>query len=108
MMYRLQINPSNGSQNGLKNCGKNLLYFNRGINVTLKPPRVIPTASKVVDGYTEDMLARLHNGMPQRGFTEVKNKYVERPKSMFMRASDPIYKNFGEDNVPTFQVEFKD
>ena len=85
------------------------LYFHeRGINVTLKP-QSDPTASKVVSGYTEDMLQRLHNGMPQRGFTEVKNKYVERPKPTFMRAPDPIYKNFGEENVPQhFQVEFKD
>ena len=85
------------------------LYFHeRGINVTLKP-QSDPTASKVVSGYTEDMLQRLHNGMPQRGFTEVKNKYVKRPKPTFMRAPDPIYKNFGEENVPQhFQVEFKD
>ena len=85
------------------------LYFHeRGINVTLKP-QSDPTASKVVSGYTEDMLQRLHNGMPQRGFTEVKNKHVERPKPTFMRAPDPIYKNFGEENVPQhFQVEFKD
>ena len=87
---------------------ESLYFHNRGINVTLKP-QSDPTASKVVDGYTEDMLARLHNGMPQRGFTEVKNKHVERPKPTFMRAPDPIYKNFGEDNVPQhFQVEFKD
>ena len=47
--------------------------------------------------------------MPQRGFTEVKNKYVERPTPTFMRAPDPIYKNFGEDNVPElFLVQFKD
>ena len=87
---------------------ESLYFHNRGINVTLKP-RSDPTASKVVDGYTEDMLARLHNGMPQRGFTEVKNKHVERPKPTFMRAPDPIYKNFNENSIPQhFQVEFKD
>lgn len=87
---------------------ESLYFHNRGINVTLKP-QSDPTASKVVDGYTEDMLARLHNGMPQRGFTEIKNKYVTRPKPTFMRAPDPIYKNFGEENTPQhFQVEFKD
>jgi len=87
---------------------ESLYFHNRGINVTLKP-QSDPTASKVVHGYTEDMLARLHNGMPQRGFTEVKNKHVERPKPNFMRAPDPIYKNFGVENVPQhFQVEFKD
>ena len=87
---------------------ESLYFHNRGINVTLKP-QSDPTASKVVDGYTEDMLARLHNGMPQRGFTEVKNKHVERPKPTFMRAPDPIYKNFNENSIPQhFQVEFKD
>ncbi len=87
---------------------ESLYFHNRGINVTLKP-QSDPTASKVVDGYTEDMLARLHNGMPQRGFTEVKNIHVQRPKPTFMRAPDPIYKNFKADDVPQhFQVEFKD
>ena len=87
---------------------ESLYFHNRGINVTLKP-QSDPTASKVVDGYTEDMLARLHNGMPQRAFTESKNVNVERPKPTFMRAPDPIYTNFGKEDVPQhFQVEFKD
>lgn len=87
---------------------ESLYFHNRGINVTLKP-QSDPTASKVVDGYTEDMLARLHNGMPQRAFTESKNAHVERPKPTFMRAPDPIYKNFNENSIPQhFQVEFKD
>jgi organic radical activating enzyme len=87
---------------------ESLYFHNRGINVTLKP-QSDPTASKVVDGYTEDMLARLHNGMPQRAFTESKNVNVERPKPTFMRAPDPIYKNFNENSIPQhFQVEFKD
>ena len=35
--------------------------------------------------------------------------YVERPKPTFMRAPDPIYKNFNENSIPQhFQVEFKD
>lgn len=55
------------------------MYFHeRGINVTLKP-QSDPTASFVVDGYTDDMLKRLHNGMPQRGFTDIKSE-VTRPK----------------------------
>jgi organic radical activating enzyme len=85
------------------------LYFHgRGINVTLKP-QSDPTASKVVEGYTEEMLEKLHNGMPQRAFTESKNINVVRPKPQFMRAPDPIYKNFDEDSIPQhFQVEFKD
>ena len=91
---------------------KNALFFNdQGINVTLKP-QSDPTASRVVDGYTEEMKAQLHNGMPQRAYTEAKakqKKLVKRPQPTFMRAPDPIYRNFGEENTPQhFQVEFKD
>ena len=54
------------------------LYFHdRDINVTLKP-QSDPTASFVVDGYTEEQLAKLHNGMPQRAYTQEKAK-VKRP-----------------------------
>lgn len=53
-------------------------FLSRGINVTLKP-QSDPTASKVVDGYTDGQLSILHNGMPQRDFTAVRSK-VERPK----------------------------
>jgi hypothetical protein len=60
-------------------CWDDALYFHeRGINVTLKP-QSDPTASFIVDGYTDDMLERLHNGMPQRGFTDIK-KQIVRPK----------------------------
>ena len=91
---------------------KNALFFNdQGINVTLKP-QSDPTASRVVDGYTDEMKALLHNGMPQRAYTEAKakqKKLVTRPEPSFMRAPDPIYKNFGEENTPQhFQIEFKD
>ena len=87
---------------------ESLYFHNRGINVTLKPMSD-PTASKVVDGYTDEMLKKLYNGMPQRGFTEKKNQHVERPVPEFLRAPDPIYKNFEQNNVPQhFQVEFKD
>ena len=54
------------------------------------------------------MLEMLHNGMPQRGFTEAKNKHVTRPKPTFIKAPDPIYWE-ENDGVPQhFQVEFKD
>ncbi|SVD59321.1 uncharacterized protein METZ01_LOCUS412175, partial [marine metagenome] len=53
----------------------NALFFHeQGINVTLKP-QSDPTASKVVDGYTKEMLDKLYNGMPQRGYTETKRHY---------------------------------
>ena len=87
---------------------ENALFFHeQGINVTLKP-QSDPTASFVVSGYTDEQLKTLHNGMPQRGFTEVKNKYVERPKPTFRKTSDPLYWE-DHSHVPQhFQVEFRD
>ena len=82
-----------------------LFFHNQGINVTLKP-QSDPTASRVVDGYTEDMLARLHNGMPQRAFTEHKNKHVERPKPTFGKI--PSVTDSGDSIPQHFQVEFED
>lgn len=81
-------------------------FLSRGINVTLKP-QSDPTASKVVDGYTDDQLAILHNGMPQRDFTAIKST-VTRPKPkvnmQFMSSTN------GDDaTVPqVMQVEFTD
>jgi organic radical activating enzyme len=40
-------------------------FHKRGINVTLKP-QSDPTASAVVDGYTEDMIQKMQEGFPQR------------------------------------------
>jgi len=39
-------------------------FHKRGINVTLKP-QSDPTASAVVDGYTEDMIHKMRTGFPQ-------------------------------------------
>jgi len=80
------------------------LYFHdRDINVTLKP-QSDPTASFVVDGYTDDQLARLHNGMPQRGYTEEK-KTVERPHYKWRNAA--VDNRYGK--VPAhFEIEFTD
>jgi organic radical activating enzyme len=39
-------------------------FHNRGINVTLKP-QSDPTASNIVDGYTEDMIYKMQTGFPQ-------------------------------------------
>jgi hypothetical protein len=41
----------------------------RGINVTLKP-QSNPTASSIVNGYTEDMIHRMQTGFHQRAFGE--------------------------------------
>lgn len=44
------------------------LYFHsRDINITLKP-QSDEKAQKVVEGYTQDMLDKLHNGFPQRDY----------------------------------------
>lgn len=85
----------------------NALFFHQqGINVTLKP-QSDPTASRVVDGYTEEQMQRLWNGMPQMGYTEVKRKWNSRPKPTFEVPTDTL----GEDDksVPAhYQVEFTD
>ena len=83
-----------------------LFFHNQGINVTLKP-QSDPTASKIVNGYSEDQIKLLHNGMPQRAFTEVKNKYVKRPKPKFPMISE--HQTSEQKSVPQhFQVEFQD
>ena len=86
---------------------ENALFFhNQNINVTLKPMSD-PTASRVVDGYTDEMRSKLHNGMPQRAYTEAKNKYVTRPKPKFGKLPDMT--NDDGSRIPQhFQVEFKD
>jgi len=90
------------------NCSRyNALFFHeQGINVTLKP-QSDPTASRVVEGYTDDMLNRLHNGMPQRAYTEIKRKWNSRPMATFQI---PLGINEKMDaSVPShFQIEFKD
>jgi len=89
---------------------ENALFFHeQGINVTLKP-QSDPTASKIVDGYTPEMLEKLHNGMPQRSYTEAKAaiaNVVKRPKPSFEVPGYTIGKN--DASVPwNMQVEFKD
>jgi hypothetical protein len=44
-------------------------FHNRGINVTLKP-QSNPTASDIVDGYTNDMIHKMQTGFPQRAIGE--------------------------------------
>lgn len=89
----------------------NALFFHeQGINVTLKP-QSDPTASFVVNGYTSEMLEKLHNGMPQRAFTESKAQQyniVNRPKPKFYTTPDPIYKDENASIPQHFQVEFVD
>jgi len=86
---------------------ENALFFHeQGINVTLKP-QSDPTASRVVDGYTEEMLQKLWNGMPQLGYTETKRIWHDRPKPEFQIPINTV----GNDDrsVPHYMaVEFED
>jgi|TARA_B100001094_G_scaffold79869_1_gene76124 organic radical activating enzyme len=86
---------------------ENALFFHeQGINVTLKP-QSDPTASRVVDGYTDDQLKKLWNGMPQRAYTESKRKWQARPKPKFALHPGSMLKN--DASVPLhMQVEFED
>jgi len=85
---------------------ENALFFHeQGINVTLKP-QSDPTASRVVDGYTDENLKRLHNGMPQRAYTESKRKWADRPKANFQIPPGVVV---NEEKVPAhFQIEMED
>tara|TARA_B100000902_G_scaffold150826_1_gene147350 strand:+ start:25621 stop:26733 length:1113 start_codon:yes stop_codon:yes gene_type:complete len=86
----------------------NALFFHeQGINVTLKP-QSDPTASRVVDGYSEENLKRLWNGMPQAGYTESKRIWAERPKPNFVIPPNPFGSN-NDKSVPWhMQVELQD
>ena len=86
---------------------ENALFFHeQGINVTLKP-QSDPTASKVVDGYTRDMLKRLYNGMPQRAYTDTKAVWSDRPRPQFQIPTEIDQRD--DKSVPwNMQVEFKD
>lgn len=85
----------------------NALFFHeQGINVTLKP-QSDPTASKIVDGYTDDMKKTLWNGMPQRAYTETKRVWNGRPKPKFEIPKKVTGEN--DTTVPAhFQIEFTD
>ena len=85
----------------------NALFFHKqGINVTLKP-QSDPTASKIVDGYTEEQMTKLWNGMPQRAYTENKRVWNDRPTPKF---SIPIHAvGTNDEKVPAhMQIEFTD
>jgi hypothetical protein len=87
---------------------ENALFFHeQGINVTLKP-QSDPTASRIVEGYKEEDLKRLWNGMPQMGYTESKRKWEGRPKPNFrVDEGDKYFQQ--HKSVPWhMQVEFQD
>jgi len=87
---------------------ENALFFHeQGINVTLKPMSD-PTASRVVDGYSDDNMQRLYNGMPQRGYTEARRTWLGRPTPNFQVPEHAAGKE-NDKSVPWhMQVEFED
>lgn len=86
------------------------MYFHDlGVNVTLKP-QSNSSATKVVDGYTEDQMKRLRRGMPQMDYTAKRlrdeGKVSQRPqgKKANYQITDP-----GRASVPAlYQVELTD
>jgi hypothetical protein len=89
---------------------EDMLYFHeRGINVTLKP-QSNPTATKVVEGYTDDMLQKLRNGMPLMNYTKARlseqGKQSARPKPQYAKLpQDP---QTDSPLPPHFQVELNE
>lgn len=88
-----------------------LFFHENNINVTLKPQSNL-TATKIVDGYTEEQIKLLHNGMPQRNYTEKrltdKNIVSSRPVSKQQPlAIDKLNQN-GETAPQSMQIELTD
>lgn len=86
---------------------ENAMFFHlQGINVTLKP-QSDPTASRVVDGYTTEQLALLQNGLPQKGYTENKRVWSNRPIAKF--SLPPAVVEQDDSGIPRhMQVELVD
>ena len=83
-----------------------LFFHEQGINVTLKP-QSNTSATKVVEGYTDEMLQKLRNGMPQKNYTmarmQEKQKVSQRPKPKF--GTLPGDSDSNEPIPPTMNVE---
>lgn len=84
-----------------------MFFHEQGINVTLKP-QSDERAAKIVEGYTPEMMERLHLGMPQRDYTAVKAteaKLVSRP---LPKVAVALSSQNGNSVPQTMQVEFTD
>ena len=87
---------------------KDAMYFHdRKINVTLKP-QSDEKAQRVVSGYSEDMLKKLREGLPQKDYVseilKEKKKVSFRPKHNFSQ----IHSKKDTKNNKSFQVELTD
>ena len=81
------------------------IFFHRhSINVTLKP-QSDEKASRVVDGYSLDMMKRLQQGLPQKDYTlfrrQSSGRKSTRPQSSFSSSQE-------ESSNPNMQVELTD
>lgn len=90
------------------------LYFHEsGINVTLKP-QSNENATQVVEGYAEEQLRRMQNGMPQRQYTqsrlEAESVKSARPKSKVVLPRDEVDRLGRAKGIPSqiMQVELTD
>ncbi len=89
-----------------------MFFADHGVNVTLKP-QSNPTATKVVDGYTEEQLRKLRQGMPQRDFTLARVQSEAAPRIVRPRPAWPkppaLPGGLKPEKVPPiFQVELTD
>ena len=57
-------------------------FYERGVNVTCKASKS-DSASRVVDGYTNEQMKILHNGMPQITNMEVKSRKLKNIRQEF-------------------------
>ncbi len=88
-----------------------LFFHKHGVNVTLKP-QSDPTASYVVDGYNDDMLVRMRQGLPQKEFTKAKLKIngqkSKRPKRKYPYHDDLDAEKDSWEIPSVMQIEFTD
>lgn len=82
-----------------------LFFHEKGINVTLKP-QSNKSATKIVDGYTDEQIKMLKVGMPQIDYTskrqEQEGRLIARPKSRIQGPS------INSKSGGKFQVELTD
>ena len=91
---------------------KDALFFHQNnINVTLKPQSNL-SATKIVDGYTNEQLSLLYNGMPQRKYTEQKleQKCLQSTRLQDKKRLQPLKQEKSLDNIApqSMQIELTD
>ena len=87
-------------------------FYEQGLNVSLKPESD-SSARNVVDGYTEDMMNKMKEGMPQKAYTEVKKEWMDRPKRKLKKlpihSQEKIISNdIDIKKITVMQMEMKD